>query len=291
MRRPGSRRTRRDLDRRRDHLAAIRPDADPAEADWWKTSWDGRTPPAVGFLIPADFEAYARVLHPAHDRERDAVRWATVAEECGTVLHPGAQWHRLAGGRDHDPRGLAPEPRRWPGNEPDVGRLPRPDFRALAEVLGRHTTTPDDSVVAFWDGYGCWPAAWRDLPLARTPGRDHVLFRRPVAQVEHLCADAPAVAHALGETHGALAWSSDGTVPSPTADELLEAGGAEGWQSPTLWWPGDRAWASSNDTDLDSTLVAGSRALVDDLLADQRLEALAWPVGGSLWSDADTVNR
>ena len=36
----------------------------------------------------------------------------------------------------------------------------------------------------------------------------------------------------------------------------------------------DHAWATSNDTDLDSTLVGGSRALVDELLADDRLEVL-----------------
>ena len=55
-------------------------------------------------------------------------------------------------------------------------------------------------------------------------------------------------------------------------------------------WPADHAWATSNDTDLDSTLVGGSRALVDELLADDRLEVLPWPVDGSLWSDADDVN-
>ena len=52
-----------------------------------------------------------------------------------------------------------------------------------------------------------------------------------------------------------------------------------------------RSWATSNDTDLDSTLVGGTRALVDDLLADDRLEVLAWPVDGSLWAGADSINR
>lgn len=56
------------------------------------------------------------------------------------------------------------------------------------------------------------------------------------------------------------------------------------------WWPADRAWATSNDTDLDSTLIAGTRPLVDDLLADERLEVLPWPVDGSLWSGADRLN-
>ena len=66
--------------------------------------------------------------------------------------------------------------------------------------------------------------------------------------------------------------------------------GASEWLSPTAWWPTDHAWATSTNTDLDSTLVGGTRALVDDLLADDRLEVLPWPVDGSLWSDADTIN-
>ena len=92
------------------------------------------------------------------------------------------------------------------------------------------------------------------------------------------------------ETRGTQTWASDGTVTTPTADELLATWGPSEWQSPCAWWPADRAWATSNDTDLDSTLVGGTRALVDALLSDDRLEALPWPVDGSLWSSADTVN-
>lgn len=290
MRRPGSRRTERDLGGWRAHLTTIRPDADPAEADWWDTSWDGGTPAAVGFLVPGDLEAYARVLHPAHDRERDAVTWATVAAECGTVLHPQAQWHALAGrrsSRDHGP----PTGTGWPGNEPDVGCLDRTSFEALADVLARHTTTPARTLVAFWVGYGLWPRAWADAPTTRRPVRESYVFERPLDQVATLCAEAPAVRWALGETGGAVWFRSDGVTTTPSAEEQLEVMGRHQWQSPSAWWPADRAWATSNDTDLDSTLVGGSRALVADLLADDRLEVLPWPVDGSLWDDADTVNR
>lgn len=272
----------------REHLAAIRPDADPADADWWDVEWGPGTPPAVGFLIPRGFEAYARVLHPARDREGHSVRWATVAEESGTTLHPEAQWHRLAGGREYDPRGEGAEPRRWPGDEPALGRLERPLLEALAEHLGRHTTTPHGSVVAFWVGYGIWPPAWHDAPTTRRPVRESYLFRRTVDAVPTLCAETPAVAYALGTPTGTSVVVGG---PPLTADEEFEMWAPHQWQSPSAWWPVDRAWATSNDTDLDSTLVGGSRALVDDLLADDRLEVLPWPVDGSLWSDADTINR
>jgi hypothetical protein len=274
----------------RAHLAAIRPDADPAEADWWATEWPDGTPPAVGFLVPRGFEAYARVLHPAwlRDDEGTRVRWSQVAAECGTTLHPEAQWHRIAGGRDLDPRGARPAPRLWPGEDPQRGVLERPDLEALVEGLGRHTSTPDRTVVGFWVGYGTWPGAWSDIPTARMiPCECHV-FARPLAEVATLCAEAPAVAYALGTPTGASTVARGGRLPTP--DELFEMWAPHQWQSPNAWWPDDRAWATSSVMDLDSTLVGGSRALVDDLLADDRLEVLAWPVDGSLWAHADTVN-
>jgi len=275
----------------REHLAGIRPDADPVEADWWDTDWRSGTPAAIGFLLPRGFEAYARVLHPAFD-DRGPVTWATVAEASGTLLHPEAQWDRLAGNRELDPRGEGPEPVRWAGHEPRAGCLHRPAFEALVEVLGRHTSTPERTFVAFWVGYGTWPHAWFGLPTTRRPVRESYLFERPVADVVTLCAEAPAVAYALGTPIGtAVAFCSDGSTRTPTPDEQFETMAPHEWQSPSAWWPADHAWATSNDTDLDSTLVGGSRALVDDLLADERLEVLAWPVDGSLWSGADTLNR
>ena len=290
----GSRRDKvpsRDLAAWRAHLSAIRPDADPYEADWWDTTWESGTPAAVGFLIPRGFEAYARVLHPARDREWHGVRWAAVAAESGTTLHPEAQWHRLAGGRDLDPRGAGPDPVLWPGHEPLVGTLERPLFEALADVLARHAATPNRTFVAYWVGYGVWPRLWHDLPTTRRPVRESYLFERPLADVVTLSAEAPAVAYALGTPTGTATWfSSDGSIRTPTPDEQFETWAPHQWQSPSAWWPADHTWATSTDCDLDSTLVGGTRALVDDLLADEHLEVLPWPVDGSLWADADTVN-
>ena len=275
----------------RAHLATIRPDADVAEADWWETDWPDGTPPAVGFLIPRGFEAYARVLHPAHDHEHDAVTWATVAQASGTTLHPQAQWHRLAGNREYDPHGRGREPVGWPGHEPVIGTLERPLFEALADVLARHTATPDRTFVAFWVGCGLWPRAWDGVRTAPRRGRESYLFERPLADVVTLCAEAPAVAYALGTPTGtSVRFMSDGTTRTPTPDEQFETWASHQWQTPSAWWCADHAWATSNDTDLDSTLVGGTHALVDDLLADDRLEVLPWPVDGSLWSSADTVN-
>jgi hypothetical protein len=271
----------------REHLAGIRPDADPAEADWWDTDWRSRTPAAIGFLIPSGFEAYARVLHPAGDAEWRHVRWSQVAAETGSTLHPEAQWWRLA-----RRTGAYDQHAGWLGNDPVNGCLPRSDFEALTDVLARHTTRPDGSLVAFWVGYGVWPPAWHDVPTTKRPVRESYLFRCPVEDVPTLCAEVPAVAYAMGTPTGTgVRFMSDGTTRTPTPDEQFEAWAPHQWQTPSAWWPADHAWATSNDTDLDSTLVGGPRALVDELLADDRLEVLPWPVDGSLWSGADTINR
>jgi len=35
---------------------------------------------------------------------------------------------------------------------------------------------------------------------------------------------------------------------------------------PSLWWPEDRAWVVASEVDSDATYIAGSRALLHDLL-------------------------
>lgn len=277
----------------REHLASIRPDADLSEADWWGTTWHGTTPAAVGFLIPRGFEAYARVLHPAwlNDEQGTRVRWAQVAAESGTTLHPQAQWWLLARRGSPYDHGGSPGSG-WRGMNPCQGSIERPDFEALAAVLERHTTMSAPTFVSFWVGYGSWPTAWHGLPTAQLLPSQSYLFERPLADVPMLSAEAPAVAYALGTRPSSGVWSmSDGTTRLATPDEQFETWAPHQWQSPTAWWPADRAWVTSSDPDLDSTLVGGTRAMVDDLLADDRLEVLPWPVDGSLWADADSVNR
>lgn len=146
----------------------------------------------MGFIVPRGYDAYARVLHPAslRDDDRTRVRWAQVAAECGTTIHPQAQWHRVAGGRDYDPRGRAAEPARWPGEDPIRGNLEQSDLEALVDVLGRHTATPADTIVGFWVGYGHVPDDWRGLPTARLVPCESHLFRRPLDAVVALCSEA-----------------------------------------------------------------------------------------------------
>jgi hypothetical protein len=94
-----------------------------------------------------------------------------------------------------------------------------------------------------------------DGPKLRLPGRDYFLFTGPLG-----------AALQLGDPGGI--WS----------------------KSPNLYWPEDHSWCVATEIDFDSTLVGGSRDLVDAVLAHQRLEA--WPITAddSLAWDGDTIN-
>ncbi len=61
-------------------------------------------------------------------------------------------------------------------------------------------------------------------------------------------------------------------------------------QSPNLFWPGDHAWCVGSEVDFDSTLVAGSAALIDELISSDDLEV--WRVNSDdfLTYDADQIN-
>jgi len=53
-------------------------------------------------------------------------------------------------------------------------------------------------------------------------------------------------------------------------------------QTPNLWWPSDRAWCVATEIDLSSTYVGGSRAMIERLLTDKRIEALPADPGARL---------
>jgi len=83
-------------------------------------------------------------------------------------------------------------------------------------------------------------------PLLALPGRSYFLFDGDIAVF-----DDPAWAR--------NSWG--------------EAGAFWG-QTPNLLWPRDHAWLMASEIDFDSTLVGGTRAVVDALVSSADLEAL-----------------
>jgi hypothetical protein len=123
---------------------------DASAADWVVSS--GRDfDYTVGSVVPAGFEAYARVFHPAAPRHGDSgvdMRWSEVASANDREMHPAAEWGSLTGSWQ-----LERQDGLW-DNEPCTGELPQRVASPLADVLARFTTTAAQ----------CWfaPTAMRD---------------------------------------------------------------------------------------------------------------------------------
>lgn len=207
----------------------------------------------VTSVVPAGFDAYARILHPAQEPgfgER-LVRWREVAAWSAVALRPDAQFQTVA-----LPPTRPETPPPWRGQGPHQGQLYLPDAEVLAEVLRGFTTTPEQCFFGLWAGYG----------FARTP-----LVREgspPAAPLPDPIPDAVR-AGCLVELPGREYLLYEGPVEAVTAT----AGFGHG-QTANLAWPADHAWCLASEIDLAWTYVGGSESLVERLLADERIEAL-----------------
>ncbi|MDG4857867.1 hypothetical protein P8605_06810 [Streptomyces sp. T-3] len=84
------------------------------------------------------------------------------------------------------------------------------------------------------------------------------------AAIENISAPVPARHGRLAE---ALAHRDACELPNNTVST----------QFPAHWWPLDRSWFVLTNWDLSATEVFGSRALIADLLADDRLDVVRHP--------------
>lgn len=62
-------------------------------------------------------------------------------------------------------------------------------------------------------------------------------------------------------------------------------------QSPSILWPDDHSWVLATEIDFDSTLLAGTRALVHELVETPGLEVLPVRPDADLTRDGDVLNR
>jgi len=266
-------------------LAMIEPAADASAAEWLTRSAGAFG--TVHSLVPDVFEAYARVFQPAsrYGETRDPghapaegreVRWADVAAANGTKMHGAAEWGQLTGSW-----ALEEQADLW-DRTPETRQLPEGPARRLAEILARHTRTPERCRFAVWDGWGesmlvfmfrkgvppeeqarirerreaeieAWESLVRGAPKFGMPSRAYHLLEGPI--------------HAIMRFY-------DASHKNP----------------PSIWWPEDRVWCVGGDVDLMSTYVGGGAATIEAVLADPALEALPIPAGQSVTWEADTIN-
>lgn len=254
---------------------------DASRAEWLKARIDAVWAPPFDMhsVVPRGFEAYARVFHPVPadrpmggdwrtlerpwdggDIQNRLGCWAEVAAVCGTIAHPLMQWHRITGQAlySHDE---IYDDAAWRFSEPQTGQLDPRVLAEIASVLAAHTATPDAGVAAIWCGWGGLEMAGAG-PMLELPQREHLLVGAGIREfaTEHWPSVAPWVHNA---------WSPD---------------------SPSLIWPDDHAWVLVSEVDFDSTVVAGSRALVDELLRHPLVEALEISEGADLTSEGDRIN-
>jgi hypothetical protein len=227
--------------------------------------------------VPQIYEAYARILHPAWDDEGNEVTWAEVARRLGTRAHREMQRHAIVG--SYDPFNFTGS--RWSGGDPRTGELAEGKLDQLCLILASHTATPDTAFFGMSTIRAGVAEEWPDAPHLEQPKREWVVLKGPLKAVDQI---------ALSSRHGlsfGFVVYSDGRREAASGDEMSESFDRE---VPNLIWPEDRAWFVASEVDLDSTLVGGSRALIDALLAAPDLEV--WEVDGevSLQSDADELN-
>ena len=253
----------------------LSPCGDVRPADW-VVAGVGPFGSGVGGLVPHGFEAYARILHPAYAADGSPVTWAQVAAWSGGVVHPRVQFQALAG---PVPRSGTARP--W-AQEPDPGSLNPALLAALCDVLARHTKTPARCWFCVWDGYydpapeGATATFTTDADPGEEWESDVLAPTIPPEIAEGPRVELPERAYLLLE--GPLDAAGELAMPLRP-------------QSPNLFWPDDRAWCVTTETDLDSTYLGGTAALVTDILTDERLEAVPVDVTDPVWADSDEINR
>jgi hypothetical protein len=102
-------------------------------------------------------------------------------------------------------------------------------------------------------------------PRLKLPmGRDHLVLAGPLAAAVQIGdTDPPELFWAVQAEPGKEA-PTERPEPDPTDPFWRD--------SPNLIWPADRSWFLVTEVDFDSTLVGGSRSLVDSLVAAPGLE-------------------
>jgi len=114
-------------------------------------------------------------------------------------------------------------------------------IEALVEHLRPATATPGECYFALWEGFGSTAVPEDLLPKLELPNRAYHVFAGPIA----------------------AAQTSYDAYPLGYHDQFAN-----------LWWPADHTWCVATEVDSAWTHVGGSRACIDAVLADPRLESV-----------------
>jgi len=168
--------------------ADFEPCHDLTPAQWIKPRlipWGAAMGTPVTSIVPAGYDAYVRVFHPAlAPGPTDFASWQEVADWSGGTFHPLAQFLRIS-------TPVKPNPGPPPFVEPPLTGTVIPDIcEPLVRELTRLTGTPSNCYFGIWEGRG--QLAGNTTYLVSSTGDDRVLvapdaelaeFQRQVAQL------------------------------------------------------------------------------------------------------------
>lgn len=258
---------------------------------------------SVAATVPDCFEAYARILHPAPMNTVDddgtfhteTTTWADIAAKTGRTIHPAVQFSSITG----LPRGEQLVAGNQSYGTPSEGRLEPFALAALADVVGRFTSTPEKVYLAIWDGWGglregvsvshvfSFDEASAATAVEMQEAIDLALRHSRLRGLSQEMLDSPMMDVANGLRRFYVERSTIAGLADPSWNGEVRPQLA---QSPNLAWPTDHAWCLATEIDFDSTLVGGSRELIAAILAHPGLEALCVDLNTSLAWNADTIN-
>jgi hypothetical protein len=250
---------------------------DTSGGEWIAAELTG-TPGSVTSVVPNRFDGYVRILHPAETHAGEPVTWAEVAEAVGSSMHACRQWHVLVGSSDTDTF----EGSNWEGAPPERGDLESDVLGPLCKILGGHTSDPADCFFGLWIGL-VWEAWEVACPPSSGSGEENDRRLNSVSRsVDEI--DGPRL-----ELPGREYVLLTGLVSAATQVREREGDFGSGFSptSPNLMWPADRAWFVASEIDFDSTLVGGSKELIEEIVEADDIEA--WPIepNDSLAFDGD----
>ena len=198
----------------------------------------------VGGAVPAVFDAYARVLHPAAFEDRTGwrfLRWGDVAAANRQALAADSEWESVS---DPIAGPVSADGPAW-NTEPEEGSLYQETAEALIGALARHTSTPDVVWLCAWIGWAGlrWATPGSEVAVLTTAHtrryrlRDvlrHVSHRRDRSSQRDRLPTVSLVGREYLLLRGSTVVAGQSVVEGPSR------------QSASLWWPDDRSWFLSD---------------------------------------------
>jgi len=150
-------------------------------------------------------------------------------------------------------------------------------WRALAERLGLELGHSDVPPCYRWFPYRSWPAGIYPPDEGSLDSESLVRLVSHLSQLSGEGAAAPCIAYYTPLVTGDWdePWVS-AFLLGEVADLIEPDTGRVG--SPSNWWPVDKTWMVYTDWDLWATRVSGPRQLIDDIISDDQLETIDWPL-------------